>query len=211
MTLRLQLVSFNQNSKLVLLWSRSIHWSFEPDHANPSWLHHSNIQSLEFCHTSDTVAMAEVQDLDVSARRGLRSVVRASITKLTTRVSELERKPELSHSDQLTAKRMQDRLAGLDSEFKSYHLSIVTLLEEETDLEMEQATINDHDDKVSGLFDRLMMLTTPVEREAKANSQQHLIKRLQHLELNLCKVSAEVSTAADNPEVDRCLLKQYNQ
>ena len=77
--------------------------------------------------------MAEVQDLDVSARRRLRGVVRASITKLATSVSELGRRPELSHSDQLTAKRMQERLAGLGNEYKSYHLSIVTLLEE-TDL-----------------------------------------------------------------------------
>ena len=88
---------------------------------------------------------------------------------------------------------MQERLVGLDGEFKSYYVSIVALLEEETDLDTLQATLNDHDDTVSGLFDRLVMLTTPVEGEAKANPQQHLINRLQHLERNLRKVSAEVS------------------
>ena len=155
--------------------------------------------------------MAKVQDLDVSARHCLRGVVRASITKLATHVSELERKPELSHFDQLTAKRMQERLAGLDSEFKSYHLSIITLLEEETDLDTEQATLADHDDKVSGLFNRLVMLITPVEHEAKANPHQNLIKRLQHLECNLRKVSAEISTAADNPELDRFWIEQYDE
>ena len=74
--------------------------------------------------------MAEVQDLDVSARRRLRGVVRTSITKLATRVSEQERKPELSHSDQLTAKHMQERLTGL---IVNSEVTIVALLDEETD------------------------------------------------------------------------------
>ena len=71
---------------------------------------------------------------------------------------------------------------------------------------------------MSGLFDCLAILTTPVEREAKANPQQHLIKRLQHLikrlqhlKRNLRKVSAAVCTAADNPEVDCCLLELYDE
>ena len=89
-----------------------------------SLLHRWNIQSLKFLYTSDTVAMVEVEDLDISARCRLRGVARASITKLATRVSELERKPELLHSDQLTAEQIQERLAGLDSEFKSYTCTI---------------------------------------------------------------------------------------
>ena len=39
----------------------------------------------------------------------------------------------------------------------------------------------------------------------------HLIKRMQHLERNLRKVAAEVSTATDNPVVDRCLLEQHHE
>ena len=45
-----------------------------------------------------------VQALDISARRYLRGVVKASITKLATRVNELEMKPGLSHSDELEAR-----------------------------------------------------------------------------------------------------------
>ena len=33
----------------------------------------------------------------------------------------------------------------------------------------KQATLDDEDEKVSGLFDRLVILTTKVEHEAKAN------------------------------------------
>ena len=96
----------------------------------------------------------------------------------------------------------------MDAEFKGYHLAIVDLLQDE-ELEGEQAILDDHDDKVAGLFDRLAYLNTPVEREVKAKPDplQHLSKRLQHVEWNIRKVAAAVSTAADGLDVDRCLLE----
>ena len=75
---------------------------------------------------------------------------------------------------------MQERLTSLDGEFKSYHFNIVALLEEE-DLENAQAALQDHNDRVTGLFDYLVLLVTLVESEVKADPQQHLLKRLQHL------------------------------
>ena len=118
--------------------------------------------------------MAEVQALDVSARRHLRGVVKASITKLATRVNELEMKPELSHSDELAAKRMQERLTGLDGKFKGYHLAVVAWLEEDEDLDRKQAVLDSHDNRVTGLFDRIAGLTTLVERETKVDLKQHI-------------------------------------
>ena len=156
--------------------------------------------------------------MDVSARRRLRAVIKASITKSATRVNELEMKPELSRSDELAAKRMQERLTGLDGEFKGYHFAGVALLEEDEDLDREQAVLDEHDDRVTGLFNRITGLITPVRREIKAYPKQHISKRLQHiskrlqhLERNLRKVATDVSTAADKREVDRCLLEQYDE
>ena len=71
--------------------------------------------------------------------------------------------------------------------------------------------LDEHDDRVTVLFDRISGLTTPVKREIKVDPKQYLTKRLQHLECNLRKVAAQVSTAADKPEMDRCLLEQYDE
>ena len=101
----------------------------------------------------------------------------------------------------------------MDAEFKGYHLVIVDLLQEEEELEGEQVILDDDDDKLAGLFDRLVYLNTPVECEvqAKQDPQQQLLKRLQHVKRNIRKVAAVVSTVDDGPDVDRCLLEQYDE
>ena len=157
--------------------------------------------------------MSGLQDLDVSGRRRRRGVVKASITKLTDRVLDLESRVALSHTDRLEAKRFQERLTNLDAEFRMYHLAVVDLLEEEGDLAKEQADLDDHDDRVTDLLRRLTHLATPEDRaeKAKLDPRQCLQRRLAHLEANLRKVSDAVSAAAEKTEVDRCLLEQYDE
>ena len=157
--------------------------------------------------------MSGLQDLDVSGRRRRRGVVKASITKLTDRVEDLELRVALSHTDRLEAKRFQERLTNLDAEFRMYHLAVVDLLEEEGDLAKEQADLDDHDDRVTDLLRRLTHLATPEDRaeKAKFDPRQCLQRRLSHLEANLRKVSNAVSAAAEKTEVDRCLLEQYDE
>ena len=75
-----------------------------------------------------------------------------------------------------------------------YQLGEVDLLEDEDDLENEQTLLDEHDHEVTWLFDRLVCLTILVQREVKADPQQDLLKRLQHLVRNLQKVTTEVST-----------------
>ena len=114
-------------------------------------------------------------------------------------VRDLELKVELSHTDQLEAKRFQEQLTILDAEFRMYHLAEADLLEEEGDLVKEQADLDDHDDRVTGLLHRLTHLATPEDRAGKAkfDPRQSLQRRLSHLEANLRKVSDAVSAAAD--------------
>ena len=153
--------------------------------------------------------MSGLQDLDVSGRRRRRGVVKASITKLTDRVLDLELRVALSNTDRLEAKRFQERLTNLDAEFRMYHQAVVDLLEEEGDLAKEQADVDDHDDRVTDLLRRLTRLATPEDPAEKANFDPHqcLQRRLAHLEANLRKVSDAVSAAAEKTEVDRCLLE----
>ena len=74
-------------------------------------------------------------------------MVKASITKLVNPACELEGKIKLTHADRLAVKRLQQRLTNLDEEFKTYHLGVVDFLEEEKDLENDQAALDD--DRVS--------------------------------------------------------------
>ena len=48
----------------------------------------------------------------------------------------------------------------MDEEFKTYHLGVVDLLEEEQQLENEQAMLDDHDDVVAG---EIRLATTSVK------------------------------------------------
>ena len=132
--------------------------------------------------------------------------------KLRDSFRDLEIKIELSHSDRLEAKRFQERLTNLDTEFKMYDLAVVDLLVEEDDLK-EQADLDDHDDRVTGLLRRLAHLATPEEQAEKPKFDPwwSLQWRLLHLEANLRKVSDTVSAVADKTKMDHCLLEQYDE
>jgi hypothetical protein len=85
-----------------------------------------------------------------STNRKRKGVVRASVTRLLARVSELE------HD---TARRLQQKLEELDSDFKTYHLAVVDLTDDEA-LDTEQAMLDEHDDKVTDLSARLQQLVS---------------------------------------------------
>ena len=89
---------------------------------------------------------------------------------------------------------------------------MVHLLEEE-DLETEQAVLDEHNDRITGLLDRLERLATPArgEENDRPDPKRSLQRRLLHLEGNLRNVSDTVSAIENKPEVDRCLLEQYDE
>ncbi len=107
--------------------------------------------------------MSDLRELTKLRRR--RGVTRASITRLETRLNELEgliqQPSNVEHARQLAAK-----LETLDAEFKLYHFQIVDLLDDEEQLEREQEALDNHDDHVLDLdvrFKRLCSLTTPTQ------------------------------------------------
>ena len=77
-------------------------------------------------------------------------------------------------------------------------------MEEKEDLDNEQAALDDHNDRVAGLFDCLTHLATPEEGEEKPTPDPllSLHRRLLHLEGNLPKIAEAVSAIADKAEVD---------
>ena len=87
---------------------------------------------------------------DINALRRRRGVVRASITRLTTRLRELESKTDQPDTV-ARAQQLLSKLNGLDTDFKVIHLQIVDLVSKDEDLVAEQDILDNHEDKVASL------------------------------------------------------------
>ena len=149
--------------------------------------------------------MAELQGLDIIARGCIRGMVRTSVTKISACINELEMNLELSHTDRLSFQWMQEKLTGLDQEFKGYHFAVVALIKVEDELKDKQAILDNHDDMVACLFDRLVHPTNPSECEVKTRADPwlYLLKSFQHIERGLHKAAQKVSVIAKGTQRDR--------
>jgi len=107
--------------------------------------------------------------------RKRRGVVRSSLTRIEGRVAELEGKRELSAGERLTAQTLLGRLEALDSDFRTYHFSIIDLPT------TEQEVMDSHEDRIANLTVRINLLTARApEAAASADPRTHLAKRLQN-------------------------------
>ena len=149
--------------------------------------------------------MSSQQELSKLKRR--RGVVRGSITRVDTRIKELEDiggPSTLEHAKQLAVK-----LDTLDSDFRSYHLPIIDLLESEEQLGEEQEALDKHDDHIAEMnyrLNRLYSSTTPTSSTDEALLERklgHLIERVASIET---RIDALAGTSSD--ELDPSLLEQ---
>ena len=142
----------------------------------------------------------------MSAIRRRRGVVRGSITRLRSRLSELKGK-----TDELDtpshARRMAQRLETLDSEFKNHHYVIIESLEREEDLTREQNILDEHDEEIAQLSVSIEMLiaSCPPTPSSDTSGRRLIARKLAHLKKKLD--SAATAIGADS--VDVCLLQQY--
>ena len=81
----------------------------------------------------------------LSNKRKKRGVVKASITRLNTRLAAVERLPDSE------VRRLTSRLQALVEEFKVHHCDIIDLLDDDDELEREQEVFDNHDDEVAQL------------------------------------------------------------
>ena len=125
--------------------------------------------------------MAERELAKLRRRRG---VCKASITRIRSRVEELE--GLTTHPSTIeTAKQLASKLESLDSEFKSYHFQIIDLLGEEDGdaLEKEQDILDGHDDQVTNLTIRMKRLNSLATPTSSVDVVEHrlLTRKLEHL------------------------------
>ena len=96
----------------------------------------------------------------LAALKRRRGAIKASITKLTTKITELEAKEHdpsvLAHAQQLGK-----RLENLDSDFNTRHFAVIDVLEDEEQLTLEQDVLDNHDDELAELNLRLQALMVP--------------------------------------------------
>ena len=151
----------------------------------------------------------------LSTARRRRGVVRASITHLEGRVVDLESKRELTADDVRSAQHLLQKLNSLEADFKTYHLSVVDLLDEDA-LESEQVILDETDDQVVCLIIRLHRLTssvptTPPPPATESNHGRRLSRRSTHLDKELRMILLSVESISPGAEVDSCLLLQYEE
>jgi len=121
-----------------------------------------------------------------------RGVAKASVSRLENKSRELERDHGLP-STKNAAKQMLTKLQEATTGFRQVHLSIVDLLEEETDLEVEQAILDEHDDIVSAITLRLKALIEPRKEPPPPDERKILARRLKRVEGRLTSVNEAIT------------------
>ena len=92
--------------------------------------------------------MMEARDVDFHKKQT--RVTKASLTKLSTRITELE--ADTTNLDVLCAAQgLALKLKALDTEFKSHQLAVIDLTDDDEALTTKQQELDDHDDYVSEL------------------------------------------------------------
>lgn len=150
-------------------------------------------------------------DLPTLKRR--RGTVKASITKLTTKVAELEARDSdpsvIGHAQQLLK-----RLETFDANFKTHQLAIIDI-QDEGQLGTEQETLDKHDDDVTELSVRLQALSVPQVQTPAATgtpllpNRTVIERRLAQLQARLAAINGDVRRLTGDPsEVHMVYLYQ---
>lgn len=146
--------------------------------------------------------MAELATL--KRRRG---TVKASITKLWTKLTELEG-ADRDASFATYAQQYLKRLETLDTNFKTHHLAIMdVVIEDEEQLSTEQEALDQHDEDITTLSVRLQVLlsSAPATPTVTRPETRHLPdravleRRSAQLQARLLSISEDVSRLSGDP------------
>ena len=134
--------------------------------------------------------------------------MRASITRLTSRLKDLEKDADKPATLDL-AQGMTRKLDSLDADFRTHHHAVVDVVDDEETLEREQTTLDEHDDVVAELAARIEQLVSLCVSTSDSSPCRIASRRLSHLQKKLLSVSESI-TSSDRT-VDTCLLNQYEE
>ena len=145
----------------------------------------------------------------LSVHKKRRGVARASITKLSKKITELE--TLTSDPDTCAiAQRLVSRLKELNTEFRTHHLAIVDLTDSEEELSAEQDALDYHDDKVGNIEAHLQQLLTTLASLSGIDPKRIVLKRLTHLKGKLWSIGESGSAASEDMD-GTCKLHRCHQ
>ena len=141
-----------------------------------------------------------MSEIDVATLRRRRGVVRASITRIATRLRELEGKVHEPSTPSL-ARRMSQRLEALDTDFKTHHLAVIDAMgdDDTAGLAQEQEILDIHDDEVASLAYRFEQLTRAHTPGADAGGRVIATRRLSQLETKLSTLNTAIGKLTGDP------------
>ena len=133
--------------------------------------------------------------------------MRASITRLGTRLKELEDaapKPDTTTH----ARQLLEKLKSLDKEFRGLHYEVIDLIDDgsEDTVEAEQVVLDKHDDDVAALTVRLESLAV-VAVSSTADARRPLSRRLSRLQTS----SKRIRDIIHDAPVEHAVLKQCQE
>ena len=106
-------------------------------------------------------------------------MVCTSVTKLVSHVINLERRALHSSTNEIVAKRMEQKVYELDKDFREYHYSILDLMEEGDNFDGEQVILDALEEKISNILDRLYVLLVPIKpTKGVVDDPRHHMNRL---------------------------------
>ena len=87
--------------------------------------------------------------------------MREMITRLEVQVFKLEEKPEIMSSDSVRIQAYTEKFFSLDSDFKTHHFHVIELVNEDDEetLKWEQAVMDNHEERMNEIMDRLTQLS----------------------------------------------------
>ena len=153
------------------------------------------------------ISMDPVRQLSNAKKR--RGVARATLTRLSTRLKDLEGENESTKTLEL-AKRMSQKLTDLDSEFRTHHHNVVDLIDDDDTLAKEQETLDSHDDLVAELSVQVKQVIAASSPSSNESSRRIANRKLTQLQKSLASITSAISDFSTDPS-DVCLLKQYEE
>lgn len=141
-----------------------------------------------------------------SALRRRRGATRASLTRLSTRLRDLEGKTDEPNTLDI-AQRLRQKLEDLKSDFMTHHLALVDAITDEDDLTAEQDILDAHDEEVTHLEINAQRLITSCSSSSNSVSHKVAIKRLRRIRRSLSEISDSLSGETD----DVCRIRQHQE
>ena len=139
--------------------------------------------------------------------RRRRGVARASITRLTHRLKDLEKDVGGPRTLEL-ARGMTRKLDSLDSEFRTNHHALIDLIDDDETLHKEQTVLDEHDDSIAELAARTEQLIKLCTSASDPSPRRIASRRLSHVKKTLASIVEAVTTSGKD---DTCLLHQYEE